>query len=235
MIFNFKDKVVLITGSGSGLGQHLAVAFAQAGAKVAITARNLDRVKETASKLEKIDSKFIKLKLDVTSYKDCENAINETTRKFGKIDYLINNASGYLIGWDLRKFSVEDIEKEINTTFRSVVFMTKAILNQFLKSKHGTIVNVSSGAGLMNSESNSTIYAADKSAVIRFSERMHKNLSPNGIRVCCVVPCAIRDKALEKEAAVSLDDVAQAIMIQCLDKDNLAIQTMILEPKKTKK
>ena len=234
-MFNFKDKVILVTGAARGLGQHIVVAFAKAGANGVLTARKLESLKETASKLEKIDSKFIKLKIDVTSYEDCENAISKATKKFGKIDCLINNASGYLTGWDLRKFSVEDIENEINTTFRSVVFMTKAILNQFLESTNGTIVNVSSGAGLFHSESNSTVYAADKSAVIRFSERMHKNVSPHGVRVCCVVPCAIRDKDLEKEEAVSFDDVAQAIMVQCSDGDNLAIQTIILEPKTTKK
>jgi len=235
MMFNFKDKVVLVTGSARGLGQHIAVAFAKTGANLVITARNLNSLKETTSKLEKINSKFIKLKLDVTSYEDCENAINEATKKFGKIDFLINNASGYLTGWDLRKISVKDIENEINTTFKSVVFMSKAILNQFLENKNGTIVNVSSGAGLFHSESNSIIYSADKSAVIRFSERMHKNVSPYGVRVCCVVPCAIRDKDLEKEEAISYDDVAQAIMMQCSDGDNLALQTIILEPKTTKK
>src|SRR3989344_7670194 len=209
----------------------MVVAFAKAGAKVVVTARNLGSLIETASKLEEMDSAFIQLKLDVTSYEDCENAINEAIVKFGKIDFLINNASGYLAGWDLRDLSVEEIENEINTTFRSVVFMTKAVLDHFLNNQDGTIVNVSSGAGLFHSDSNSTVYAVGKSAVIRFSERMHKNLSPYGIKVCCVVPCAIRDKDLEKEEAVSFDDVAQAVMMQCLNGDNLTLQTIILEAK----
>lgn len=235
MNLDFKDKAVLITGAGRGVGKQTAIAFANAGAKVAITARNLESLSETETELSKIGATFIKLKLDVAQYVDAEQAVKEAVDAFGKLDFLVNNASGYLDGWDLREFSVEDIEVEIDTTYKGVVFTTKAVLDHFITNGHSTIVNVASTSGLANVDSDAVLYAADKSAVIRFSERMHKKLLPYDVRVCTVVPYNIRSENLQEEEALSELDVARAILLQCADGDNVALQTVVLEPRTTKR
>lgn len=226
-----KNKTVLITGASGNLGRSLSINFAKQGANIILTARNIKKLESIEIELKTIGVEFIKIKLDVTNYNDCENAIQQGVEKFGKIDFIINNASGYLIEWDLRKLTIEDIEKEINTTYKGAVFMTKAIMDHFIRNKSGTIINISSTAGLMNSESNLNLYNANKSAIIRFSESMNKNLSQFNIRVSSIIPCAIRENNLQKEQAVSFDDVSKVVIFQCSDFDNLNLKSVILSPR----
>ena len=234
-MFDFKNKIVLITGAGKRLGQAVSLVFAEVGAKVCITARTLEKLDETADKLKSINAEFLPLKLDVLSYSDCENAINFTIEKFGHIDFLINIASAGTGKLDLREVSPKDIEEDINTTYRGAVYTTKTILDHFIKRKSGTIINVSSIGGLNNFPSRSSgIYGGSKAAIIRFSERMNEILSEHEIRVCCLVPCSMRAEKFEEQSAVSYQDAAKAIMLQCLDRDNLSLQTIILKPKNKK-
>ncbi len=231
-MFNFENKTVLITGAGKGLGQTVSLAFAKAGAKVCVSARTLNKLKQTTLKLQSINADFLPLKLDVLSYTDCEQAVNSAIKKFGRLDCLINIASAGTGKIDLRQIKPKEIERDINTTYRGAVYMTKAALNHFIKRKTGTIVNVSSVGGLNNFSSRASgIYGGSKAAVIRFSERMHEILSEKGVRVCCLVPCSMKAENAEKPSAVSYQDAAKAIMFQCLDGGNLSLQTIILKPK----
>jgi len=234
-MFDFKDKIVLVTGAGKRLGQAVSLAFAEAGAKVCITARTLEKLDKTVDKLKSMNVDFLPLKLDVLLYSDCEKAVNSAIEKFGHIDFLINVASAGTGKPDLREMSAEEIEVDINTTYRGAVYTTKAIIDHFIKGKSGTIVNVSSMGGLTGFPSRASgIYGGNKSAIIRFSERMNYLLSENNVRVCCLVSCSMRTENLEEQSAVSYQDAAKAIMLQCLDGDNLSLQTLILKPKHKK-
>ncbi len=213
----------------------MSLAFAKTGAKVCITARTLKKLDETADKLKAFNAEFLQLKLDVLSYSDCKNAANSTIEKFGHIDFLINIASAGTGKTDLRKMRPKEIEEDINITYRGAVYTTKAVLDHFIKRKTGTIVNISSVGGLNNFPSRSSgIYGGSKAAIIRFSARMDEILSEYGIRVSCLIPCSMRTDNLEEQSAVSYQDAAKTIMLQCLNGDNLSLQTIILKPKNKK-
>ena len=127
----------------------------------------------------------------------------------------------------------EELETDINSTYRFAVYTTKAILEHFISRKSGTIVNIASIGGLTGFPSRASgVYGGRKAAIIRFSERMNDILSEHNIRVCCLVPCSIRTENFKEKSAVSYQDAAKAIMLQCLDGDNLSLQTLILKPKK---
>ena len=165
---DFKNKTVLITAARKDTGQRIALSFAKKGAKVIITARNKKDLNDTILKLKNINADFLALKLDVTSYKNCETVIKKSLKKYGKIDYLINNASGYLTGCNLQDFSIKEIDNQINSTYRGVIYMSKAILNHFIENKTGVVVSMSSTAGIIEDYSNSALYSADKTAIIKF-------------------------------------------------------------------
>ena len=228
MSFDFKNKVVLITGASGNLGSVLALEFARAQAKIVLASRNVNSLVELTSKLDAIKAPYVCVELDVKSYGSCERAIGLAIEKFGKVDVVVNNASDCLEGWDLSRMLLENIDAEIHTTYRSVIYTTKAVLPHFLEKQQGVIANVSSVSGV--SEGSCPIYSADKAAVIRFTETMQPHLAVHNIKMTCVVPPNIRFDNLVEQNAVSFKDVAFAIMMQCLPGDNLAMPVVHLKP-----
>ncbi len=229
-MFDFKDKVVLITGASGNLGSVLALEFAKAGASLVLSSRNVDSLQDVAQKLAAMQASYMLASLDVQDFKACQKAIDAALDKFAKIDFVVNNASDCLEGWDFSKISVDAIEREINTTYRSVVYMTKAVLAHFLERKQGVIANVSSVSAV--SEGSCPLYSADKAAVIRFTETMQPHLASHNIKMTCVVPPNIRFENWVAEKGVSFKDVARIIMMQCIEGDNLAMPVVHLKPRR---
>ena len=150
-------------------------------------------------------------------------------KEFGTVDIVVNTASECLLGWDLSQIDVEQIDSEIATTYRSVVYVSKAILPIMLEKQSGTIVNISSVSGVR--EGSCPVYSADKAAVIRFTETMQQNLATKNVNMVCVVPPNIRFENLVEQKGVSFQDVANVIMMQCLPSDNLSMPVIHLQPR----
>lgn len=209
-------STVLVTGASKRLGQAVAFAFAKRGARLLITARDVDALGETAELLDRLGAEYRSAKLDVTAYDDCEAAVRRAIDTFGSLDVVINVASAGTGEKDVRDESAEDIASSIDTTLRGAVYVTKAALEPFLEDSRGTILNVSSVGGQLGFPSRAgPVYGAAKAGVIRFCERTDELVSNSGVRVLCFVPGSMRPDAIAGKAS-SYAQAAEAIVEQVL-------------------
>ncbi|XP_022900529.2 3-oxoacyl-[acyl-carrier-protein] reductase FabG-like [Onthophagus taurus] len=182
----FSNKVVIITGASSGIGEGLAIRFAKEQANVCITGRNITNLEKTARKCVEIGgNKPIMVIGDVTNDEHLKDIVNSTINAFGKIDILINNA-GILKTQSLEQITADNYDDVFNTNVRAVVFLSKLVAPYLIQTK-GNIVNVSSLAG-MKSYSGSLSYNMSKAALDQFTKCTALELAQKGVRVNSVNP-----------------------------------------------
>ena len=139
---NLKDKVVLITGAGSGLGKALAVAAGQVGAKVICAGRRKEKIQQTADEVNKVGGMGTAVEMDVTDLKSLEKGV-KMAEKVGPIDVLINNA-GIITGMKaVQDLPVEEWDKIMATNVRGPYILTRAILPGMIQRGFGRILNIS--------------------------------------------------------------------------------------------
>ncbi|CAG2102801.1 unnamed protein product [Medioppia subpectinata] len=150
VIYDFTGKVVLITGSSSGIGAATAVQFAQSGASVVVTGRRADKVAEVGEQCLKVSPKGIKaleVTADVTKREDMRRLVEQTIKHFGKLDILVNNAGAGIPTKPTDKDFYEKYEKVMAITLNSVVYLTY-ICVEYLEKTNGNIINISSNSGM---------------------------------------------------------------------------------------
>jgi len=180
-MMRLNEKVALITGGSTGIGQETALAFANEGAKVLITGRNEDTLKESADKHENISY----LIADVSDPADTSKTIKHVDQTYGALDILVNNAAVVLIA-PLENSSLEDFDMQFNTNVRGLYEITRRALPLLEKSK-GVILSTTSGAAVLPT-ANAALYSATKAAVVALTKAWAKELAPKGIRVNVVSP-----------------------------------------------
>ena len=197
-----KDKVIVITGGTSGIGLSAAEKFLPMGAKVVLVGRNLKKGEVALKKLKTNEDKCIYIAGDVSIKKDCQNIVDKTIDKFGRLDVLVNSAGIYTEG------SLEELtESELNSVFginvKGVFFMCQAALGALRKTK-GNIVNISSDAGVKGNYF-CTAYSASKGAVTMFTRSLALELAHEGIRVNAVAPGDIYTPMTEAQISNSIN------------------------------
>ena len=184
-----QNKIVFISGASSGIGKACAELFAQAGAKVILCARSVEKVQEIADVLKaqyQIDA--LALKLDVQD----KNAVNEIVdtlpSQWKKIDILVNNA-GLARGLEkLHQGDVEDWEAMIDTNVKGLLYLTRKIVPQMLENKvNGHVINIGSIAGI-HAYPGGAVYCATKSAVKFLSDGLRMDVVDTPIRVTNIQP-----------------------------------------------
>ena len=180
-------KVWFITGSSRGLGRNLAEAVLASGAKVAATARNPEQLKDL---IEKYPDRILPLKLDVTSQEQIITAVDDTIKKFGRIDVLVNNAGFGIIG-AAEAYTEEQVLSQLDTNLYAPIAITRAVLPQMRKQRSGRILQISSIGGRVGNPG-LTMYQAAKFGLGGFSEALAKEVAPLGIFVTSVEPGGFR-------------------------------------------
>lgn len=197
-----KNKVVIITGASSGIGEACAIEFAKKGANVVIAARNTEKLNKVAEKITKIGVGVLAVKCDVAVKADCQNLINETLNKFSKIDVLINNA-GISMRAIFNEMELEVLEKVMDINFYGTVYCTKFALPHILKNK-GSVVGVSSIAGYLGLPAR-TGYSASKYAMQGFLDALRTENLRTGLHVMVACPgftaSNIRNTALSADGS----------------------------------
>lgn len=181
----FKDKVIIITGASSGIGLATARLFAGMGAKLSLAARSIDRLESLASELTDDRSRILCIRTDVSVEEDCRRLIEETVRRFGKIDILINNA-GISMRAPFLDVNLEVIEKLMNVNFWGTVYCSKYALPEILKTK-GSIAGVISTAGYVAIPGR-TGYVTSKYAIRGFLETLRIEHLNDGINILVFAP-----------------------------------------------
>ncbi|MFN7118603.1 MAG: SDR family oxidoreductase [Saprospiraceae bacterium] len=186
---DFKNKIVWITGASSGIGEHLAYALAEQGAKLILSSRNekeLQRVKNNCHQ----DSDILLLPLDVADFAAIPPSVEMALQHFGKIDILINNA-GISQRSLIKDTALEVDQKIMNINYLGTVAMTKAVLPVMLKQGHGQMVVISSVMGKVGVPYRSA-YAASKHALHGFFDALRAEVAKDNIDVTVILPGYVR-------------------------------------------
>jgi NAD(P)-dependent dehydrogenase (short-subunit alcohol dehydrogenase family) len=180
-------KTWFITGASSGFGMAFAEHALSLGDNVVATARNISKLEALVARAP---ARVLAVKLDVTKTADIQPAIDAALRRFGRIDYLFNNA-GYGIVGAIEETSDAELRAVLDTNFFGAVAVTRAVLPVMRVQRSGAIVNISSMGGQMSFEGVSA-YSASKFALEGMSEALALEVAPFGIKVLIVEPGAFR-------------------------------------------
>jgi len=194
----FKDKVALITGGTSGIGEAAALLFAKEGAHVAITGRNDGRGAAVVARIKQLGNDAIFLRADVSLATDCQRAVDETLRAFGKLDILFNNA-GVFYPQTAVECSEREWDEQIDVNLKGTFLMSKFALPTMIAQGHGVIINNSSGWGIVGGD-RAVAYCASKGGVVLMTKAMAIDHGKQGIRVNCICPGDVETPMLPADA-----------------------------------
>jgi len=182
-----KDKVVLVTGAGRGIGKEICLCMAKEGYDISVNYRTkTDDVEELKSKIESYGVKCILVQGDIANFDECENMVKETVEKLGKIDILVNNA-GITKDGLLMRMSEEDFTKVIDINLVGTFNMTRNVIPLMVKQKSGRIISISSVVGVAGN-AGQTNYSASKAGIIGFTKSLAKEVASRNILVNAIAP-----------------------------------------------
>ena len=202
MQLDFSQKVVLISGGTSGIGLATARLFLESGARVVLTGRDLQRGREALGNLAGAGPEPVFFAGDVSRTVDCSRLVEETIAQFGRLDVLVNSAGEYLEK-SLLETSEAEFDRIMAVNIKGAYFLTQAA-TQHLKQSRGSVINVSSDAGL-NGNVLCTAYCASKGALTLFTKALSLELAPYGVRVNCVCPGDVETPMLDRQVAAEAD------------------------------
>lgn len=193
-----QNKVALITGGTSGIGEATAVLFAKEGARVAITGRNSTRGVHVVRRIKESAGEVFFLMSDVSSALDCERAVKDVIAAFGRIDILFNNA-GVFYPQTAIECSELEWDEQIDINLKGTFLMSKFVLPGMIERKSGVIVNNASGWGIVGGD-RAVAYCASKGGVVLMTKAMAIDHGPQGIRVNCICPGDVETPMLPADA-----------------------------------
>jgi 2-deoxy-D-gluconate 3-dehydrogenase len=184
---NLDGRIALVTGASRGIGRAIAETYADAGADVALLARDAATLGEVAARVEAAGRRALVLPCDVTDPEAVGAAVARTVEELGGIDILVNNAGGNSFSMPLSGMRFSGWEKTMRLNLDSVVHVTQAVLPGMLERRRGVVVNVSSVAGLQGAPLMSH-YGAAKAALISLTQSLALETAWAGLRVNALVP-----------------------------------------------
>jgi NAD(P)-dependent dehydrogenase (short-subunit alcohol dehydrogenase family) len=192
-----REKVVIITGAGSGIGRDSAFLFAREGASVAIVDISEECGMET---VELVGENAFFVKADVSSWRDVAQVVDECMERLGQIDVLFNNA-GIDLPWarKLDETAEADWDKTIAVNLKGVFLGARHVLPVMMAQGSGVIVNTASVAGLVASPQEAA-YCASKGGVVSLTRQLAVDYAPYGIRVNCICPGGIQEPTVHRQA-----------------------------------
>ncbi|MEH7473159.1 oxidoreductase [Priestia megaterium] len=239
---NIQDKVVIITGASSGIGEATAKELASKGAKLVLAARREDRLKKLQEEIQKNGGQAIYKVTDVASHEQMEELAEYALTEFGKIDVMVNNAGVMPLSPVYQK-KINEWDSMIDINIKGVLYGIAAVLPSMRERKEGHIINVSSIAGHLVFHA-SAVYSGTKFAVRAITEGLRKEEAPNNIRTTIISPGTISTELLESisdeelkseivevsKIGIEPASIARAIAFAIEQPSEVAINEMIIRP-----
>jgi NADP-dependent 3-hydroxy acid dehydrogenase YdfG len=213
------EKVALVTGASSGIGEGIARKLASAGVKVGLAARRLDRLSAICDEIKAAGGEAIAIQLDVTDLEQNRAAVQTLLRKYGHLDVAVLNA-GLMPLSDIESLKIEEWHRMVDVNLKGTLNSTAAVVPPMVAQKSGHIFLMSSVAGRKTFKGLS-VYCATKHAISAFADGMRMELSPtHNIRVTSIQPGAV---ATELYDHITDEDYRQQMR-------DLAASTVFLQP-----
>ncbi len=210
------NQVCIITGGGSGMGKATAFTMAQEGAKVVLFGRTESKVTAVAEEVRDQGGTAKAYGVDVADYDAVFSAIGVTLDAFGRVDVLVNSAGHSSPHRKLLTTTPDEVQSVIDSNLVGTIYCTQAVMPAMLEADSGTIVNISSLAGVTPGLLGGMIYSAVKAAVINFTGFLNDEFKDTGVRASCVIPGEVDTPILDNRPVVP-DDAARATMVTSED------------------
>ncbi len=211
-LFSLQGKVAIVTGASRGIGRAIALAFADAGADVSVAARSAEDLESLASEIRAKGRRSLAIATDVTDRAQIEVMVDRTVAELGKLDVLVNNAGGTRFMSPLLSLRPEGWDKAIALNLDSVFHATQLGARAMLQSGGGSIIQISSVAGVMGAPGLS-YYSAAKGGVRLMSQAVAKELATSGVRVNSISPGWI---ATDLNSNLRVDDATSKAVIDTI-------------------
>ena len=209
MKVDLSGQNAIVTGASQGLGRSMAVALAGAGARVALVARNAEKLAETARLIEEAGGAAEVMAADVSQKEAIEEIVEKVCTEWGKLDILVNNA-GITRDTLMPMMTDEQWDDVIAVNLRGTFLFTRAASQRMMRSRYGRIINISSVSGLIGN-AGQTNYSASKAGVIGMTRSLAKELGKRKVTVNAVAPGFIESEMTEKLGEVILGEVKKRI------------------------
>ena len=224
-------KVALITGASAGIGRASALALAQEGANMVLTARRQERLEELAAAVQQVGGKAVSVVGDATEEKVAQRCVAVATQTFGTLDILLNNV-GVGNYKNLVDTSAAEYDELMDTNVRSTFLFTRHAVPVMINQASGTILMISSMAGIYGF-AGEAVYCATKFAQVGFAQALDKELRPHGIKVGVICPGGVKtefalgkgrtEQSVAESGMLEPEDVASAVVLACTQSSNSRI------------
>jgi len=240
---NIADKVVVITGASSGLGESTARLLAANGAKVVLGARRKDRIDEVVKDITAKGGSALGFKTDVTKRGDVEALVKGAIDRHGRIDVIVNN-SGIMPIAPMAALKVEEWDRMIDVNIKGLLYGVAAVLPIMQKQKQGHIINIASVGGFKVFAPGGTVYSATKFAVRAVTEGLRMEHKADNIRCTIISPGAVATELPESSSeeatrenlrefykmAIPADSIARAIAYAIEQPVEVEIDEIVIRP-----
>lgn len=241
---SLKDKVAIVTGASSGIGEATALKLAGVGIRTALLARREDRIAKLASIIKKQDGEAISIRTDMGSEAEIKAAVDKVLSKWGQVDILVNNAGVMYLG-PISGASTAEWKSMVEVNLLGLMYATNEVLPSMIERKSGHIINVSSVSGRVTSN-RSAVYSATKFAVGAFSEGLRQEVYKSNIRVTIIEPGAVLTELSEHVShtesreklkswvagmeALTSDDIANSILYAVSQPAYVSVNEILIRP-----
>jgi NADP-dependent 3-hydroxy acid dehydrogenase YdfG len=224
-------KVALITGASAGIGRASALVLAQEGVSMVLTARRQERLGELETAVRKAGGRAVSVVGDATQEEIAQRCVDAATKTFGTLDILINNV-GVGNYKNLVDTSAAEYDEMMDSNVRSTFLFTRYTVPVMMKQGSGTILMISSMAGIYGF-AGEAVYCATKFAQVGFAQALDKELRPHGIKVGVICPGGVKtefalgkgrtEQSVAKSGMLDPEDVASAVLLACTQSSNSRI------------
>ena len=240
---NIADKVVVITGASSGLGEATARHLSAEGATVVLGARRVDRLTSLAGQLNARGGKALAIATDVTDVDQVKRLVDTAVKSYGRIDVMINNA-GLMPQSLLEGLKIGEWDRMVDVNIKGVLYGIAAALPYMKAQRSGHFINVSSVAG-HKVRPGGTVYSATKTAVRVISEGLRQEVKPYNIRTTIISPgavdtelpntitdpiVAVNMRKFYDEYAIPSDSFARAVVFAMSQPDDVDVNEILYRP-----
>lgn len=225
------DKIAVVTGAGSGIGEAIATLLHEEGAKVVLAGRNKDKLQNVANQLAQDSVRVVPT--DVTKKEEVDELIKMAQQTFGGLDIVINSA-GQMLSSKITDYQVDEWDSMIDVNIKGTLYTAKAALPTMLEQSSGHLINIASISGFEVTKS-STIYSATKAAVHTITQGLEKELAKTGVKVTSISPGMV-DTAITAtynptdRKKLEPQDIAEAVLYALTQPKHVNVNEITVRP-----
>ena len=225
------DKIAVVTGAGSGIGEAIATLLHEEGAKGVLAGRNKDKLQNVANQLAQDSVKVVPT--DVTNKEEVDELIKIAQQTFGGLDIVINSA-GQMLSSKITDYQVDEWDSMIDVNIKGTLYTVQAALPTMLEQSSGHLINIASISGFEVTKS-STIYSATKAAVHTITQGLEKELAKTGVKVTSISPGMV-DTAItaaynpSDRKKLDPQDIAEAVLYALTQPSHVNVNEITVRP-----